>query len=420
MELIPLDLSAVKKEDFDLIVCGGGIAGCAAALEGARQGLKTLLIEKTCLLGGLATIGLVNYFVPMCNHRGKQICRGMAEEFMRLSIRYGYDTLPEDWRNGEPDEPTSSICQTQYDPLLFAMELCGLLTDEGVRILFDVSASWPVMDGKRCAGIVADSEEGFTFYGARQVIDATGDAGIAAKAGMPTADGKNYFSYFPRVITTDSCREAAESGRINRAVRTIAGGAANLYGGGQPADVPFYWGASADGKSDYLIRNQKIVCEKLEKDADRFSRMLVMTPMMPQYRCIRRIEGDSTLREEDVYRHFADSLCAVNDFDHADYLYEIPRSAMTKRGFDNLIACGRCISADGYAWDIVRVIPPAILTGQAAAVCASHAVRENRALSDTELAPLQSALEAKDVIVHFDDALVPPDADRTFTYRNKL
>ena len=420
MERITLNLSAPVKEDYDLIVCGGGIAGCAAALEGVRQGLKTLLLEKSCLLGGLATIGLVNYFVPMCNHRGRQICRGMAEEFLRLSIRYGYDTLPEAWREGEPENPTSACYQTQYDPLLFAMQLCGLLTDEGVRVLFDISAAQPVVENGRVRGVVTDSKSGFVFYGARQVIDATGDAEIAAKAGMPVIDGKNYFSYFPRVITTDSCREAADSGRINRAVRTISGGSANLYGGGQPEDVPFYWGASAEGTSDYLIRNQKIVVDKLKGDADRFSRMLVMTPMMPQFRTIRRIEGDSVLHEDDAYRHFPDSVCAVNDFDHADFLYEIPRSALTRKGFDNLTVCGRCASADGYAWDIVRVIPPAILTGQAAAVVASRAIRENRSVCDADISLIQADLEKRDVIVHFDDALVPPDAATVNKHREKL
>ena len=86
MEQFDFRLSIPKKEDYDIIVCGGGIAGCAAALEGARLGKKVLLLEKSVLLGGLATMGLVNYFVPMCNGRGKQICFGMAEEFLRLSL----------------------------------------------------------------------------------------------------------------------------------------------------------------------------------------------------------------------------------------------------------------------------------------------------------------------------------------------
>ena len=64
-------IPAAKK--YDLIVCGGGVAGAAAALSGRRQGLSVLLLEGQCVLGGLATSGLVNYWVPLCNGRGKYI-----------------------------------------------------------------------------------------------------------------------------------------------------------------------------------------------------------------------------------------------------------------------------------------------------------------------------------------------------------
>lgn len=408
MERILLNLSVPKKDDFDLIVCGGGIAGCAAALEGARLGMKTLLLEKTCMLGGLATIGLVNYYEPLCNGRGKQVLYGLAEEFLLLSIRDGYDTLPEIWRNGQPGEKTEIRYQTEYDPYLFAMALCDKLTDEGVTILFDCIAAQPVMDGGVCRGVVTDSKSGFAFYGCRVLIDTTGDSEMAAKAGIPTADGKNYFSYFPRAITLESCRAAVESGRVNRAIRTVPGGAANLYGGGQPADVPFYYGASVENTSDYLIRNQKLVLSKF-KEGDRASRMLVMTPMMPQFRCIRRIVGDYTLTEDDAYRHFPDSLCTINDFDRRDFLFEVPRSSMTRRGFDNIVAAGRCVSADGYAWDATRVIPAAVMTGQASAHLAHQAITDGKSVSDADLCAVQSSLEARTVGVHFDDALVPSD-----------
>ena len=55
---------------YDVIVVGGGVAGIAGAVNASRLGMNTLLIEKTINLGGLATIGLVNFFVPMCNGRG--------------------------------------------------------------------------------------------------------------------------------------------------------------------------------------------------------------------------------------------------------------------------------------------------------------------------------------------------------------
>ncbi len=410
MEHISLTLNLPVKDSYDLIVSGGGIAGCAAALEGARLGLKTLLLEKSCYLGGLATIGLVNYFEPLCNGRGTQVLRGLAEEFLLLSVKYGYDTLPAVWRNGQPEEKTETRYQTEYDPYLYAMALCDLLTDEGVTILFDCIAAQPVMEGGVCRGVMTDSKSGFAFYGCRQLVDATGDSEMAAKAGMPTVDGKNYFSYFPRSITLESCRAAVESGRINRAIRTTPGGAANLYGGGQTEDMPLYYGASAENTSDYLIKNQKLVLSKFA-DGDRQSRMLVMAPMMPQFRCIRRIEGDYTMTEDDAYRHFPDSVCAINDFDRRDFLFEVPRSALTRRGFANITAAGRCASAEGYAWDAVRVIPAAVMTGQASAHMAARAIRENKPVWDTDLAALQSGLEEKTVAVHFDDALVPPDAD---------
>ncbi len=83
------------KGKYDVIVAGAGVAGVAAALGAKRAGKKVLLIEKTITPGGLATIGLVNFFVPMCNGRGTVIIKGMAEEFLRLSIKYGFDSIPE-------------------------------------------------------------------------------------------------------------------------------------------------------------------------------------------------------------------------------------------------------------------------------------------------------------------------------------
>ena len=73
--------------NYDIIVAGGGVAGIAAALASSREGKRVLLIEKSCILGGLATIGLINLFVPLCNGRGKQIISGMAEELLKLRPR---------------------------------------------------------------------------------------------------------------------------------------------------------------------------------------------------------------------------------------------------------------------------------------------------------------------------------------------
>lgn len=419
MEQINFSLSIPKKDNFDIIVCGGGIAGCAAALEGARLGKKVLLLEKSTLLGGLATMGLINFFVPMCNGRGKQICKGMAEEFLRLSTKYSYDTIPEPWRNGEPKEPTELRYVNRYSPYIYALQLTELIVDAGVTLLFDCNAAYPIMEKGHCTGIVTDSKSGLEFYGARQVIDTTGDADICLKAGMPTVDGKNYFTYAGRQVTLESCKRAIENHQAHLAVEYISGGNASLYGKGHPEGMPFYWGTDAETVSDYLIKNQLCMLEKL-KTTDRYSREVTTLPHMPQLRCIRRIEGDITVYENQAFQHFEDSVCAINDFDRRDFLYEVPLRSLIRTGFDNLMTAGRSASADGYAWDVFRVIPPAILTGQAAAVCASQAIDTDKAIHDIDVRRVQNTLESRNVMIHFDDSLVPDKFDYTHLEVEKL
>ena len=58
---------------YDVAVCGGGIAGIAAALAAARQGKKTILFEKSYILGGLAMAGLITIYLPLCDGYGKQV-----------------------------------------------------------------------------------------------------------------------------------------------------------------------------------------------------------------------------------------------------------------------------------------------------------------------------------------------------------
>ena len=75
------------KGSYDVAVVGGGIAGASAALASARQGKKTLLIEREYLLGGLGTLGLVAIYLPLCDGNGTQVSYGIAEELLRLSVK---------------------------------------------------------------------------------------------------------------------------------------------------------------------------------------------------------------------------------------------------------------------------------------------------------------------------------------------
>jgi hypothetical protein len=400
-ETVPL------RGHYDVAVAGGGVAGVAAALAARRAGKRVLLVEKTMLLGGLATIGLINYFVPMCNGRGSKIIYGMADELLELSIKYGYDSIPKEWRDGEPGQgKTNARYVTRYSPYIFALAMTDLLVREGIDILFDCIVANVVMDDKHCRGLILENKSGREFYGAGVIIDCTGDADVLHRAGIPTVQGRNFFTYIGKTVTLESCQAAVEAQNIQKAFGGCSGGGANLYGGNHPEDMPFFSGTSVEDVNDYLIKNQLLMFSKLKKQ-DRLSREVAMLPTMAQFRTTRRIDGDYTLTVADQYRHFDDSIGAICDFEQRDYLYEVPYRVLTRKGYDNLLTAGRSASGDGYGWDILRVIPPAILTGQAAGLAAAQALDSKQAITDISLPTLQQELAASQVIIHFDDALIP-------------
>ena len=396
------------RRNYDLIVAGGGVAGCAAAVTAAKRGVSVLLIEKSNILGGLGTLGLVNLFVPMCNGRGKQIIFGLAEEWLRLSARLGYDTIPAPWKNGEPTEPTEVRYTQRYSPYIFAMQLSQEVRAAGVDLLLDCQGTEAVMDGKVCRGVITDSKSGLELYGCRFLIDTTGDADLMRRAGLPCAAGQNYYSYFGKQISLDSIRKALESGNIAKAFTSFSGGKINLFGDHQPEDVPRWSGLTVEEVTDYLVTNQDAMLAKLSEE-DRTAREIAMLPLMPNFRTTCRLQGDYTFTVGDAYRHFDDSVCAINDFEHRDHLFEIPLRALCRADTPNILTAGRSVSAAGYGWDLVRVIPPAILTGQAAGEAAALALSGGTSAAEVDIRTLQRRLEAGNVMIHFPDSYVPED-----------
>lgn len=396
------------KKQYDIIVAGGGLAGVAAAVSAAARGRSVLLLEKSNILGGLGTLGLINLFVPMCNGNGKQIIFGLAEKWLRDSARYGYDTIPEEWKEGEPSEETHVRYIQRYSPYIFALQLTEYIQKSGVDLLYDCIASYPVMEGKHCKGIITDSKSGLELYGCDILVDTTGDADLLRRSGMPTVAGENFFTYMGKMISLTTCKKAIEKNDIYYAFGGVSGGNINLFGDNQPADRPRWSGLTVEEISEYLITNQTLMLEKL-KTQPRSEREVAMLPLMPQFRTTCHIQGDYSLKVSDCYRHFEDSVCAINDFEHRNHLFEVPYRALVNHEFDNMITAGRSADGSGYGWDLLRVIPPAILTGQAAGEAAALALEEKKPIAEISIKTLQSRLEKGDVMLHFPDEYIPED-----------
>ena len=408
MQHITYSKSIPLKKQYDVIVCGGGVAGVAAAVSAAQNGFSTLLLEKSNLLGGLGTLGLINLFVPMCNGRGKQIIFGLAEKWLRMSATVGWDTIPDQWKNGEPKEPTEIRYIQRYSPAIFAYQLTEELKKSGADILFDCIAVDPIMDGNTCKGVITESKGGTAFYPCRMLIDTTGDCDVLRRGGIPTVAGENFFTFSAKMITLASCKRAVEAGDIGLIYSQIHGGNTNLFGDNQPGDVPRWSGLCAEDVTDYIVRNHLLILENL-RTTDRKNREIVTTPGMPQFRTTAHIKGDYSLKVTDAYHHFEDSICAINDFEHRDHLFEVPLRALTRRDFPNIITAGRSADGTGYGWDLLRVIPPAILTGQAAGEAACLAIKSGTAVTNINIRALQTKLEEENVMIHFPDSYIPED-----------
>ncbi len=397
---------------YDVIVAGGGVAGVAAAVSAARMGKSVLLIEKTITLGGLATIGLINYFVPMCNGRGTKIIKGMAQELFDLSIKYGFDTVPSDWKDGDPPADTKQRYVTRFSIPIFIAALTELLKNEGVDILFDTVVTKPVMEDNTCVGVIVENKTGREMYCCKMIVDVTGDSDILYRAGVPTIQGCNFQTFLVNGVTIKTCEEVIKTGDFSKLTRGYDGGNADLYGGNHPEGHRLWKGTNARDVTDYVVESHINLLNNIRND-DRNSRELIQIPTMPQFRTTRCIDGDYVFTEDDVYKHFDDSIGAICDFDRRNYLYEIPFGTLVKTGFPNMITAGRSASGRGYGWDLLRVIPPAIITGQAAGVAVSMAIDSGSAIYDTDIKKLQKTLEEQDVMIHFDDSLiVPGEAER--------
>lgn len=391
------------REPAQVLVAGGGITGVAAAVAARRAGAQVLLMEKAALLGGLATNGLINWYEPLCDGQGRQLIFGLAEELLRLSIRYGDDTLPRVWREAarpvppervrpEKQHPDGGRYATFFSPTLFQLALDELLAAEGVQIRLDILAARPVMEGKRCLGVCCESKTGREFYPAAMVVDATGDADLFARAGAPCVQGLNYLSIVAHVCDTQA------KPRVLKQRRWAAKGA-DLHGTGHPAGYPLLAGVCCEDVTRFLLDGRKLLLDSL-RDDDRTQRDVAALPAQAQFRTTRRIDGAATLTEAAQGRRCESSVGLACDFERPGDWYEVPWGSLYCAGYPNLLAAGRMISSSGWAWDVTRVIPVCALTGQAAGVAAALALRAGADVEQVSVPALQAELRRQGVLLH--------------------
>lgn len=391
-----MNKKGVTAKDYDVIVVGGGVAGVSAAVSAAKRGASVLLIEKTCNLGGLATNGLISWYEPICNGLGKKIMASLSEDFVKIAVKNGYDTLDKRW--GGKKERQNSRYSTFFSPTFFALSLTEYCLENGVQIRYDTLVTRPVTKENRILGLECESVSGKEFFGAKTVIDCSGTAVVCERAGLPTEEGENHFVFISHECTLSDAERAVKErdiGKIrNWKNAAYEPGPATQYQ--YPSEIKKIRGTSADDETEWMLKGQIATLKRYE-NTDKDSRELLSIPAMPQYRTIRRIKGAYEFIGLGDKNGDDRIIGRTNDVARAGVTHLLPYGCLYHPDFPNLLAAGRIISASGNGWDITRIIPVCVLTGQTAGIAAVHSIRENCAVGDVDYTALKEELEKENV-----------------------
>jgi hypothetical protein len=395
------------QKKYDIVVAGGGIAGVAAAIEASRNGMKTALVEKTVFTGGLATSGLIFAYLPLCDGCGTQVTFGLSEELMRASIVYGPGEIPKGWENGIKG-PAESRFMVRFSPASFIIALDEILLNAGVDIWFDTVVTGAVMDGQRITGIEVENKSGRGIISAKCFVDATGDADLLFQAGAPCVETDNWLSNWAIMASSDAARNAAKEGNAKGLLSFYFIGGDNI-GRGAPESGKKYLGTDGKNVSEFILKSRELLVNDLKKlyakegNEKRNDYYPLALASMPQLRTTRRIDGLSTITDDGHSRKISDSVGLVADWRKKGFVWEVPYASLLPKKVKGLIAAGRCISNERDAWEVMRVIPAAALTGQIAGLSAAVAVKNKTNPDALAVKDIQDALKSKGIPTHIDD-----------------
>lgn len=392
--------------EYDVLVCGGGVAGIAAALAAARQGAKVLLLEREYMLGGLATLGLVTIYLPLCDGMGHQVSFGITDELLRLSIARGIidGHYPKPWlEGGTIEERAATRFEVQYNPHIFACDAEKLLIDSGVEILYGTLCASVICDEvdnetKRISSVIIENKSGRGAVIAKNVVDTTGDADICKLAGIPTALHKK-----GNVLAAWYYRYSRDNGVSLKMLGFADVPSDQKKSEAQQLIKRRFGGVDAREISDMVIlAHQASLGDAFKQREIDNSTVPIIYPTIPQLRMTRRIVGISTPDDSPTHEYVPTSVGLFSDWRKHGPVYELPYECLVSASCANLITAGRNISVTDNMWDITRVIPVCAVSGEAAGRAAAMFTDDLRA---PDIAKLQSALRDSGVKLHCSDVM---------------
>ena len=400
---------------YDLVVCGGGPGGAAAAICAARLGAKVLLVEAMGCLGGMGTAALVNAFNPMGNGK-RMIVGGLMREIVEAMYERGFlrpNINPDTWRKNFHQ-------WTAFQVEGYKLLLDELVTAAGVEVRFftrliDVDAD---QNGKHIRGVILQNIEGYRYVAAKKFIDATGDAVLTDLCGAPCREaGRD--TPAPMPATLCSLLAGIDWSRFGNQQKAVEKAVADGFFTQPDKHLPGMQRVNETVgflNAGHLFRMNSLKCKDLTEGAMLGRRLaqeylafyrkyvsgcenlqLVATGSLIGVRESRRIVGEYELNYDDYQarRQFPDQIAIFNnsvdihpyDCNEDEYqryykefnktgrmkpgeCFGLPYGILVPKGWKNLWVAGRCNSSDVRMHGTIRVQPAAAMMGQAAGTAA--------------------------------------------------
>ncbi len=382
--------------ETDVLVVGGGPAGCCAAIAAARMGVKTTLVERYGHFGGLATGGLVVHILGHWikeNDQKIQATQGIGEEMMKR-----LEGLPNGIVKREfGKNPT-------LDAEVYKYLLVEMITEANIEVFLHSWASDAIIDDENnpetnrpvVRGAIIQTKLGPQAILAKQVVDTTGDGDVFVPAGVAHTQRMYDIGLPYRIGNLDRATppEGSKRPRYLGDLTPIPGvNWVNMAG-------PSLDGVDVRILSKLELQHRKQIWKQVQevRNSPGYENVYLMeTAPQIGVRITRVIEGEATLTLQDARdgRKYDDCV-GIGGAWHGDHIgWHIPYRCLLSKNVENILTAGRSLSAEPLMSDLVRVIPNCWVSGHAAGVAAAVAVKTETSAHNVPIHDVQKELRAQ-------------------------